>query len=282
MVETECAYDRTVCLSPAPKPCMALAGGKLAIRFFVRADTPTKTNLNIRFNPAITDRLYKADMMADFQDRSIILPKLSLPDRATRIFFPDRINLQIGDFRYRTRLPTFELLPRERFFEYIVSQQLERLGFQCDWLSKRNPRFPNVKAIFKPIPPPEGEVFHVECTIQRPYDSKKFYADFGKFTSERNSWKPKFTRLLIIPSYDDLTEDVSRKLSDLSEPVSVITYPTLVQLFKQVERGLMDKHKAYELLQRPGEIRISRRVSADTLIPDTLTIIYAFTLRLAH
>ena len=269
-------------LSPVPRPCMAPAGGRLAIRFFIRADTPTKTNINFRFNQAITNRPYKAQMTADFQDRSIRLPNFSLPNRAMRAFFPDRIDLQMGDFRYRTRLPTFELLPRERFFEYIVSQQMERLGFQCDWLSKRDSTFPNVRGFFKPVPPPEGEVFHIECTIQRPYASQKFDADFRKFTSERNAWRPKFTRLLIVPAYPDLAEDVLKQLSGLDEPVSVITYPTLVQLVKQVERGLIMKHKAYELLQHAGEIRISRRVSADTVMPETLTIIYGFTLRLAH
>ena len=279
IVGAECSYNDVLRLAPPPRPCRALAGGYLALRLFFRADVPSQCAVNVRFDPSIDRRPYRAEFVADRQDRQLVMRRLKLPDRVASAFFPDRIDVLIGDYRFRKRLPTLELLSEDRFYEYLVLLLLEQIGFQCDWLSARDPRFPNGRAIFKRQPPPEGEVFQVECTTQRPYDSRKMYTDYAKFRREKDVWKLKFTRLLIAPLYPDLTDDVKEGIERLDDTVTLVTYPDLIQLSAQVRRGILSPEKAYDLLCRPGQLRLAPRISIKTLLPRTLTIAYNFTLR---
>lgn len=208
---------------------------------------------------SISNKNYRCNVKIT-QDARLVSIDINLPDKTGYYIRPADITLISSDEEvlHRERINPLRIVTGDKYFEHLVLHKLKDLGFQTEWLSGRDPGNPDIKAIFRLYP---REVFDIECTIEESYDVSKLYADYAKFMSEKRTHG--FTRLVIIPLTSNVVGGVTDKMREYDEPITLIRYADLLQLFEQKRAGTMGKEEIYVQLTQRGEVMIPQIYSVD-------------------
>jgi len=238
--------------SSTVEPIIAPVGGILRLNIGVVSEGEPQIDARVIIlcDRSVSDQNFACDVKIT-QDPRIVTAELKLPEKTGFHLKPLEITLINSQdlVLHRERTNPLKIVTYDRYFEHLVRQNLEILGFETEWLSERDPGNPDIRAYFRLYP---KEIFDVECTTENIYDVNKLYTDYAKFIAEREEYG--FTRLLIVPLTLNIVGGVPDKIREYHESITLIRYADLLQLVEQRRVGIMSKEETYIHLTQRGEV----------------------------